>query len=60
MNKAKLKSCAPQARQDLIAAATARANLLGSSQMRALGAFGARLRYEVILGGMLYWRTSKQ
>ncbi len=31
MNKAKLKSYAPQARQDFIAAVTARANLLGLS-----------------------------
>ena len=29
MNKAKLKSYAPQARKDFIAAVTARANLLG-------------------------------
>ncbi len=41
MNKAKLKSYAPQARQNFIAAVTARANLMGSSQVRALGAFGA-------------------
>lgn len=32
MNKAKLKSYAPQARKDFIAAVTARANLLGSSE----------------------------
>lgn len=32
MNKAKLKSYAPQARQDFIAAVTARANLLGLSE----------------------------
>ena len=31
MNKAKLKSYAPQARKDFIAAVTARANLLGLS-----------------------------
>ena len=31
MNKAKLKSYAPQARQDFIAAVAARANLLGLS-----------------------------
>ena len=31
MNKANLKSYAPQARQDFIAAVTARANLLGLS-----------------------------
>lgn len=33
MNKAKLKSYAPQARKDFIAAVTARANLLGLSEM---------------------------
>ena len=32
MNKSKLKSYAPQARKDFIAAVTARANLLGLSQ----------------------------
>ncbi|MEO6319755.1 MAG: hypothetical protein ABIR56_03760 [Polaromonas sp.] len=32
MNKAKLKSYAPQARQDFIAAVAARANLLGLSE----------------------------
>ena len=32
MNKAKLKSYAPQARLDFIAAVTARANLLGLSE----------------------------
>jgi len=32
MNKAKLKSYAPQARKDFIAAVTARANLLGLSE----------------------------
>ena len=32
MNKAKLKSYAPQARRDFIAAVTARANLLGLSE----------------------------
>jgi len=32
MNKSKLKSYAPQARKDFIAAVTARANLLGLSE----------------------------
>ena len=43
MNKAKLKSYAPQARKDFIAAVTARANLLGSSQVCAQGDMGATL-----------------
>ena len=33
MNKSKLKTYAPQARKDFIAAVTARANLLGLSQV---------------------------
>lgn len=35
MNKAKLKSYAPQARKDFVAAVTARAKLLGGSPVRA-------------------------
>ncbi|MDO8264476.1 MAG: hypothetical protein Q7T21_14810 [Gallionella sp.] len=41
MKKAKLKSYAPQAREDFITADTARVNLLGSSPVRKQGDVGA-------------------
>lgn len=41
MNKAKLKSYVPQARQDFIAAVTARANLLCGGPLNASGEIGA-------------------
>lgn len=53
MNKSKLKSYAPQARKDFIAAVTARANLLGLSESGGTleVASGERKRDVAIIAG---------
>lgn len=48
MNKSKLKSYAPQARKDFIAAVTARANLLGSSEA------GGKLEFALAFVNIFY------
>jgi hypothetical protein len=56
MNKAKLKSYAPQARQDFIAAVTARANLLGlSDKAGQLEVAPAQTQGDVTLIAGLAW-----
>lgn len=58
MNKAKLKTYAPQARRDFIAAVTQRANLLGPSE--SAGKFEALLaerRCDVVLIAVREWPT---
>ncbi len=50
MNTGNLKSYAPQARRDFIAAVTARANLLGLSETKgALQVAEAEVKYEVVM-----------
>ena len=52
MNKAKLKSYAPQARRDFVAAVTARANLLGLSEKGGrLEVAPSRLQGDVTVTG---------
>ena len=56
MNKANLKSYAPQARKDFIAAVTARANLLGlSDKAGSLEVAPAQTQGDVTLIGGQAW-----